>query len=192
MAIDLLKKITEQLGYQPLIPVSAKTLEVKGNSNDVAQGTIPAVLSGFLSLADTDTGLDAITNYNGDDWPTILFNNKRDEALKNLSTYTGLNENQLLPEINKISQTVVNIIKNEIGDPDDKPTAIKSFLKDQKNIVLNHLPASLEMGKILNNEVIDDHTNKMQGPFSSLLNKISDSFDKNDTEEKLDEKSRNF
>lgn len=192
MAIDLLKKTTEQLGYQPLVPVSAKTLDVKGDSNDVAQGTIPAVLASFLNLADTDAGLDAIINYSGDDWPTILFNNKREDAIKNISAYTGLNESQLLPELNKTSRTIVNIIKEEVGDSDDKPTSIKMFLNDQRRIVVDHLPASIEMGTILDNEVIDDHTGKMQGPISTLLHKISDSFGKTDTDQKLDEKSRNF
>ncbi len=192
MAIDLLKVTTEKLGYQPLKPVSSVNREVNENANNVAQAIIPSVLAGFLNLSGSDEGLSAIVNYDGDDWPTILFNDRKTSAMENISKYSGLNNGQILPEINKTSRTVVEIIMNEVKGSSDINTSIKNFLKDQRTVILDHLPVSLEMGTLLEDEQMDDHTNKMQGPISTLLHKISESFDKGDTQEKLDEKSRNF
>lgn len=192
MAIDLLKTTTERLGYQPLKEVSSVNREVNENANNVAQAIIPSVLVGFLNLSYTDEGLSAIANYDGDDWPTILFNDRKKDALENISKYSGFNNGQLIPEINKTSRTVVDIIKEEVKGGSDINTSIKNFLNSQRTVILDHLPVSLEMGTLLKDETMDDHTTKMQGPFSTFMHKMTESFDKTDTEEKLDEKSRNF
>lgn len=191
MLRDLLKATTEKLGYGPLLTVSSTSREVTGNSNKAAQAIIPSVLVGFLNLTDSDKGLETILNYNGNDWASVLFNNKKDEALNNIARYSGLEEEQLTREINNTAKTALGIVKESVKDPTNKDS-IKSYLKDQRNVILNHLPASLDMGSLLKNAVIDDYTTKMQGPFSTVMHKITESFDKNETDEDLDKKSKNF
>ncbi|MEO5967554.1 MAG: hypothetical protein ABIP68_02190 [Ferruginibacter sp.] len=192
MAIDLLKATTEKLGYQPLKTVSSVNREVNEDANNAAQAIIPSVLVAFLNLAETDDGLALISNYNGNDWPTILFNEKKNAALENISKYSGFDNDQLIPEINKASRTVVNIINEEVKGSSNYNSDIKNLLNSQRKVILDHLPVSLDMGTMLSNDTIDDHTTKMQGPFSSFVQKITENFGKNETDEELDKKSQNF
>jgi lysozyme family protein len=53
---------------------------------------------------------------------------------------------------------------------------VKAFLNDQKSTILLYLPAALNMGTLLNDNVLDDQTNKMQGPLSSLIQSIGNAF----------------
>jgi len=192
MAINLLKLTTEKLGYEPLKPVSSVNREVNENANSVAQSVIPAVLAAMLNISNTDDGLQKILHNAGGNWTDDLFGKGSSAIIKNIASYCHCDEERIKSEINKVADTSAGIIKNHIGQEHDEKSAVKNLLKSQKTQIYDHVPVSLQLGSILNNEIIDDHTNKMQGPFSTFMHKFGEGFDKPDTDEKLDEKSRNF
>ena len=63
--------------------------------------------------------------------------------------------------------------------PGEKPTAekLRSYMNGQRHNILVYLPPSLQMGDLLNDNAMDDRTNKMEGPISSMMhsreNKLS-------------------
>ena len=58
----------------------------------------------------------------------------------------------------------------------------------QRNNILPYLPAALQTGKLLNENTLDDRTNKMKGPVSNFVHSIESMLsgaDKADKEDKF-------
>ena len=53
---------------------------------------------------------------------------------------------------------------------------IKNLLTNHRHNILNHLPGAIGIGNILNDGTLDDRTNKMEGPVSSLMHAIEKQF----------------
>jgi hypothetical protein len=49
-------------------------------------------------------------------------------------------------------------------------------MSDQRHHILVYLPASLQLGELLNDSGMDDQTNKMEGPISNLVHNIENKF----------------
>ena len=62
---------------------------------------------------------------------------------------------------------------------------VKLFFSNQRNNILLYLPATLNMGSLLNDDTLDDNTNKMEGPISSLMHSIGNAFSTPVTEEEI-------
>ena len=62
---------------------------------------------------------------------------------------------------------------------------VKVFFSNQKNNILLYLPAALNMGDLLHDASLDDNTNKMEGPISSLMQSIGSAFSKPVTDEEI-------
>ena len=79
-------------------------------------------------------------------------------------------------------EAVKQVQRNEAGD--QEAAVVKKFMNDQRNNILHYLPASLQIGKLLNDTTLDDRTNKMEGPISGLMHAIEKKFsDANETTE---------
>lgn len=65
---------------------------------------------------------------------------------------------------------------------------VKIFFKSQINNILLYLPPTLHIGELLHDNTLDDNTNKMEGPISSLINRIGDAFSTPVTEDEVNKK----
>ena len=45
-------------------------------------------------------------------------------------------------------------------------------MKGQRHNILLYLPAAMQMGDLLNDDTLDDRTNKMEGPISNFVHTI--------------------
>ena len=54
----------------------------------------------------------------------------------------------------------------------------------QRNNILPFLPAELQMGELLHDNTLDDRTNKMEGPVSSIIRAIGGGFSNGEAEKK--------
>ena len=61
-----------------------------------------------------------------------------------------------------------------------KEKFLEDLLSNERHKILPCLPPGLKTGRLFNDETIDDNTNKMEGPVSSLINKIKDVFSEDD------------
>jgi hypothetical protein len=57
-------------------------------------------------------------------------------------------------------------------------------MHNQRNNILPFLPAELQMGELLHDNTLDDRTNKMEGPVSSIMRAIGGGFSNEDAEKK--------
>ena len=67
--------------------------------------------------------------------------------------------------------------------PDATIKDVKTFFSGQVNNILPYLEPDLHMGDLLNDTTLDDNTNKMEGPMSSLMHSIGSIFSTPETEE---------
>ena len=179
MATNIIEVIQQNLGYPALQKIDPNNQEIKGKHDQsseekLAQAAIPAVLAAVYKLSKAPGGADKILYHDkSEDWLYILFSGKEMEVVEKVAQYAGITEGQAEANMENIADEAVRIIHNDKNDSADK---IKSYVKDQRHNILVYLPAVLGVGDLLNDEGLDDKTNKMEGPVSNLMHKIEDKF----------------
>lgn len=83
-----------------------------------------------------------------------------------IAAYSGHTTEYTIPKLNSIAKEAISLISEQVktGTIMD----VKRLLADSRNDVLPFLPASMQIGVLLNDDTLDDRTNKMEGPISSL------------------------
>lgn len=188
MSINLLHAVQKNLGYPPLKKVDANTQVViveagKPHEDRFSQATIPAVLIALYKYSRTDDGAKAILfGELSADWTTFIFADRREKAIKEIAAYSGHSADEVIEKLNRIAKEAVRLVRENVttGDILD----IKKVLADTRNDVLPYLPEDLQMGSVLHDNTLDDRTNKMEGPISSLMHAIGGSFSGSDSDEK--------
>ena len=194
MSFNILEKITSALGFPPVKPVDPNTQDIKSTSPvaRTSQAIVPAVLAGIYRLTKSDEGLEELVRGTHANWSTSIFGEEKNHVINNVAAYASLDPSATEQRLDDAAAVAIRIIHEHIPHGKNEPLAIRKLMADQRNHILAHLPSSLYMGSILEDNTLDDRTNKMQGPISSLLHKIEEGFSKNDTDEEIKKKSNNF
>lgn len=177
MATNIIEAIQKNLEYPALQKVDPNIQETKQKyhqaiTEKLAQSAIPAVLTAFYRLLRTDDGCKQLISAGaGEDWLDILFKEKEEEAVEKVAQYAAVTKNQAEGYMENIAEEAVKLIKESAGDP-ASPEKIKTYMNSQRHNILVYLPAALNMGDLLNDEALDDRTNKMEGPISNFVHKI--------------------
>lgn len=181
MSINLLETVQQNSGYPPLQKIDPNTQQVtdddtKPAEDKFSQAAIPAVLTGLFNYVQSDAGatefLKADTTTN---WLGKIFDDNRKEAIQAISAYAKQSNADPVAKMNEIANEVIKVVKANLPEPADIK-AVKLFFSHQKNNILLYLPASLNMGELLHDNTLDDNTNKMEGPVSSLIQSIGSAF----------------
>jgi hypothetical protein len=191
MSKNLLETVQQNLGYPALQKINIETGMVNENTagiteNKFSQAAIPAVLTALYRYAQSDEGAALILK--GDtntDWTLQLFDANRKEAIQTISAYAAQSNENPVAKINAIADEAVKLIRERVpvqGDIKD----VRTILADEKTSILLHLLPELHMGQLLNDNTLDDDTNKMQGPISSLINSIGEAFSTPAAKEEVD------
>ena len=181
MSVNLIKTIQENLGFPPLKKIDPntqqpETVNDEAEVNKFSQAAIPAVLTGLYMYVQSDEGAAAFLNAdNNTNWVSKIFDDNRKEAIQTISAYALQSNADPVAKMNAIANEAVKAAKeNLVADAGIKE--VKLFFSDQKNNILLYLPAELKMGELLHNNTLDDNTNKMEGPISSLMQSIGSAF----------------
>lgn len=189
MSINLIEKIQSNLFYPPLQKIDPNTQVVpaddtKPDEHPFSQAAIPAILTGLYKYVTTDTGAESILR--GDistNWVSWIFGDTENDVLQKIASYSGLPVETCLDRMSDIANEAVRLIRENI-----KRGAtimdVKNFMSAQRDTILLYLPEALHMGELLKDNTLDDNTNKMEGPVSSLMHKIGSAFSNPSSEEK--------
>ena len=185
MPINLVETIQKNLGFPTLQKIDPNTQEVKRPENlssedYLPQAAIPSVLLGIYKFSGNKEGNKAILSqtFSGDLLSTI-FGGKKQPVINRVAQYTGTTTDYTSAKMEDIASEAVRVIKENVpGDGSD--TSVKAFLIDQRNTILEYLPAELQVGSVLGDDTIDDRTNKMQGPMSSHMHWLEKFFPSTD------------
>ena len=181
MSINLLERVQQNIGYpslQKMDPNSQKIiLDDKTLDEDkFSQAAIPTILIGLYRYVQSDEGAISLLHENDSfNWVSEIFSDNKGEVVKSVADYSALPYEIVLSNMNLIAEESIKVIKENLP-VDTTIKQVKVFLNDQKNDILMYLPAALNIGVLLNNDTLDDNTNKMEGPISSLMQTIGSAF----------------
>lgn len=187
MEIDLLETVQCNLGYPVLQKIDPNTQQVveddtTPDEHKFSQAAIPAVLTGLYNYVQSDEG--AAMFFQSDEttqWLPKIFNESKQEAVQKISAYAKQSNADPLFKINAIAHEAVKVVIKNLP-VNALPADVKLFMNSQKQNILLYLPASLNMGELLNDNTLDDATNKMEGPVSSLMQSIGSVFSNTTTD----------
>ena len=185
MSINLLETIQQNLHYQPLQKVDPNTQEVvvddtTPNEERFSQATIPGAIIALYKFSTTENGAATLLqNDTKSDWPTIIFGETKMDFYEKICSYSNHPMNSCVTKTNEIFGAAVTAIKEKVA-PDNNIEAVKELLADQRSLVLPYLPPGLMLGEALNDNTLDDRTNKMEGPVSNLMHTIGNIFSSSD------------
>ncbi len=185
MAINLIEKLQEKLGYEPIHKIDPNTQQEKiegHETNSLAQAAIPAVLVGLFKYTRSNDNSDELQRGNNfSDWDTALFAENAENVIDQVAAYAGVTAEEARGEMAKIVSETIRIVRENIGEQNDGQRLRDTFT-NQRDQILLYLPPSLHLGEHLNDPAMDDRTNKMEGPISSLMHTIEKVFSSSDSE----------
>lgn len=181
MSVNLIKTISENLGFPPLNKIDPATEQPATDkdeavANKFSQAAIPGVLTGLYRFVQSDEGAaEFLTGNSSTNWVSKIFDDNSKEAIQKISAYAQQSNEDPVAKMNAIANEAVKVAKeNMTADAGIKE--VKLFFSNQRNNILLYLPAELRMGELLHDNTLDDNTNKMEGPISSLMQSIGSAF----------------
>jgi hypothetical protein len=180
MAATLVQQLQQNLGIPPIQKIDPNTQAVKTSDESVEKHTVeqaalPAVLAGLYKYSTTDVGSQTISSGNCDDWTSSMYGEKEQDIIAHVADYAGVSTNEAHDKMEHIASEAVAII-NQNAKSESGSTGLKDYLLSQRRDILTYLPAELHAGEMLNDNTIDDRTNKMEGPMSSFMQKLGNLF----------------
>lgn len=180
MAITLIQQIQQNLGIPPIQKIDPNTQAVKVDTaltekHTVEQAALPAVLAGLYKYSTTDAGCETISGGSCDDWTGSMFKDNEQDIIAHVADYAGVTPEEAHQKMEHIAGEAVNIINQNVKSGIGK-NELKDYLLSQRRDILTYLPAELHAGEMLNDNTIDDRTNKMEGPMSSFMQKLGNLF----------------
>ena len=188
MSINLLEKVQEGLHYPPLKKIDPNTQQLHSDTATLSeerfsQAAIPAILVGLYKYSSTDEGAkDILHSGHSENWISKIFDNTKHEVTETIASYINEPKKASFEKMNVIANEAVKITKQNLP-AEATGKDVKTFFSDQVNNILPYLTAALHMGDFLNDTTLDDNTNKMEGPISSLMHSIGAAFSTPETEE---------
>ncbi|MEI9808996.1 MAG: hypothetical protein WDO16_14685 [Bacteroidota bacterium] len=185
MANNLVESIQKSLGFPVLQKIDPNIQETKEKilrepQEKLAQAAIPAVLTAIYQYTRTEEGGTTILSEpDHADWLDVIFKGKEKVAVEKVARYAGVAENEAESAMENIADEAVITIKSSAGT-NPTPATVKSLMSDQRHGILVYLPAAMQMGELLNEESLDDRTNKMEGPISNFMHAIENKLSGND------------
>lgn len=177
MSLNIIEAIQKNLGYPPLQKADPNVQEINEKDTPaakdmIAQAAVPAVLAALYKLSRTDEGCNKIiaASQSGDIL-SLIYEGKENEAVEKVAQYADTTNSQAEVYMENIADEAFRLIKGESGH-DTSVANLKTYMNDQRHNILTYLPASLNMGDILDDNTMDDQTNKMEGPVSNIVHKI--------------------
>jgi hypothetical protein len=184
MATNIIELLQQTLNSKPLQKVSPNTQEVDKsaadttNASKLLQAVIAAVLTGIYKITRTHEGAENIVGGNiSTGWGDLLFADNKESLISRIAKYSVSSPAAVSGEIEMAGNEAAALIKTNAGG-NKAATAddVISYMKGQRNNILHYLPAALQLGALLDDDTLDDHTHKMDGPISGLMHSIEKAF----------------
>ncbi len=184
MAENIVTALQEKMGFAPFekidpnAPQGKRELWLAKDANHFTQVAAITVLVGIYEMGSKPAGAASLMNSaNSGNILSVIFGDKKSEVVWAVSRYGDENIDTTSDEMSSIAATAITMIKSSVGEKaeDDK---VAAFIAAQRHHILVHLPPDLHLGNIVNDNAIDDETNKMEGPVSAMVHFFEDLFAK--------------
>lgn len=181
MSINLLQQVQSNLGYPQLQKIDPNLQDVTPSTPDekrMSQAVVSSSLIALYQFLKKDEGVEAaLRENNSTGWVTLVWGDKASEAVKRVSQYAGYDTASVKNHMNDVMAEAIRLIRSQVPAGDKNPVkTVELLVSSERNNILPFLPASLNMGELLGDTTLDDKTNKMEGPISSLMHSIESGF----------------
>ena len=184
MATNITELLQEALNSKPLQKVNPNTQDVTSaavdtsNASKLLQAVISAVLTGLYKVTRTHEGAEQVMGGNiSTTWGDLLFGDNKDVVISRIAKYAVASPAAVTGEIELAGLEAAGIIRtNAGGSKTASADDVIAYMKGQRNDILHYLPAVLQLGALLDDDTLDDHTNKMDGLVSGLMHSIEKAF----------------
>ena len=105
---------------------------------------------------------------------------KDDEELNTIGAYTNRPISDIKLKITELATCYMAFLHQLPGEEAGQEDFLQSLMTGQRHEILRFVPKGLAIGKLLDDGSLEDNTNKMEGPISSLMHKIENVFSKSD------------
>ena len=188
MSINLIKALSQKQGIPELPAIDPNTQDISAASrtytDKLVQAAIPVVLTGMYKYSRDIHQADQLIDENfGRKWQNKLFGESQELIIAEVASYAGVSRGEADAKLKEVFSQAVDVIKSNISSPD--ANAIAGLFTGQRNNILTHLPAAIGIGGYLNDDSLDDRTNKMHGPVSSFMHTVEKVFSSPENPEDL-------
>jgi hypothetical protein len=178
MAINIVEAVQAKLGTRAINKINVNATHQSETQHPAStdhgiQGAAAAVLAALYRYGKTDEGAANLARGGNENWLQPIFLNKQEVAIDKVAKYSDISTDDARTNMTNIADIAVQEIHRNAGN-NPTPEKVKAYIASQRHNIVQYLPAELEMGKLLNDPVLDDRTNKMEGPVSSFMAWIQD------------------
>jgi hypothetical protein len=179
MATSILETVRKNLGFPALQKIDpniqeAKDIDAVPKVNRLAQAAVPAVLTAIFTMTRTEDGAhELVSGDRQSGWFPVILRGHENEAVAKVAQYAGTTEEEARTCLEEVADEAVVDLKQEVGE-NASYEKVRDYMNGQRHHILVYLPAALNMGHMLNDETLDDRTNKMEGPVSTFMHKLED------------------
>ena len=180
--MNLPEQLQEYLKYPKLQVIDANTglPEDEAIFDPVCQAVLITFLTGLYKATRSKESAAIISGLsNADQLIESLFENK-EEVLNTLSAFTKQLPIVIKDKLLEVSKGWFAHTQQLPVEETKKESYLQNLMTTQRHEILRYLPTGLNLGELLNDETLEDKTNKMEGPISSLMHKIEGSFSTSD------------
>ncbi|SJZ97774.1 hypothetical protein [Sediminibacterium ginsengisoli] len=180
MITNLPEAVQQRLALPALEKVDPNRQDVSVETGQVvdshAQAAVTAMLTGIFKLTRTAEGAALLINEPAQgDKVSVVFGDKADEVVQKVAATGTAGAERTRDLMNRIWDAVTAIIRENTEQP-VTPESVVTMMSNERHNILVYLPATLQMGELLEDTTLDDRTNKMEGPVSGLMHKIENIF----------------
>lgn len=179
MSVNIIELLSRQYGLDKLPKIDPNTQDITekhlGTTDLLLQAVIPSILAGFYKYSRNESNAEMILQKDEkSDWLDILYGGDKKALIQKIAQYAVVPEQEVTTKMETVAIDARRLLLDN-ASPATGPR-IKNLLTDQRHGILNHLPAAIGIGNALNDTTLDDRTNKMEGPVSSLMHAIEKQF----------------
>lgn len=186
------QSIQEQMGFPPLQKVDANTGDVKDQHQEgrqrLGQAAIPAALAIVAKYASSDSGLQRLSAGPVEsNWLKEILGAGRHAMIRQVAEYAGADPATASRTMQEAIQLTVHQGAH-LNSANEASPAQQTYYASLLTEALSFLPATVPIGKVMDDDTLDDQTHKMEGPLSSLAHSIGNAFSDNRNEDPKDNK----
>ncbi len=175
MAQNIVSAIQEKMGFTPFekidpnLPQDKTDLKLNPATNHYTQATVITALAGIYEWGSSTDGAAQLQETGQEDnLLQTIFGDRETDIINAVSYYGDKNKGATAQLMKKVAREAITLIKDNVGE-NSTPEKIVVYVASQRHNIFVYLPPDLQLGNLINDNSIDDVTNKMEGPVSSLM-----------------------
>lgn len=180
MSINIADEVQQRLQFPPLQKVDPNTQSREEGKHElqypVTQASIITALAGLYKITRTTEGcVRLLLTGKSTAWLDDVYGENLDKTLRHVAEYTRSETAEVEELVYQSADTAILILHEQLAD-NINVESFKNFMSGQRDNILLYMPAGLQLGAMLHDPMLDDNTNKMEGPVSTLMHKIENIF----------------